>query len=770
MSKAAGKAAKEAVTPPAGTITDPVEVGKAIDRKLAALGIVLTAGGEPTFIADDHENDEWNVAALGPTKLAYGRRFAAALRKRLAPGCLLTHTMGKLYPGEPLPRWAIGLHWRQGEHGGQPLADDGLFRIDRKHLQATTAADRLAKALPGALGLKGKCTPALEAAGAVLQEIEDKSGRRIVPYFKPGHGFVVPKLTAKDRAALRPFARPVGWVLPLNGSKGEWTSEPWPLPEPGDLVLWPGQSPIGLRLPLHLLPPRVSRCALTIEVREGELGVFIPPVPTLDDYLDLVAKIEACVRKLKLGPIVLEGYAPPNDGTLTRLNVIADPGVLEVNLPPAADTAGYARYVEALYDAAPECGLRSWKYKYTGRKIGTGGGAHILLGGPTAEMSPFFLRPTLLPSFVRFFQHHPSLSYLFTGLFTGPSSQAPRIDESEYEVPYELEIALRGAEAMTPPADKALLDRMLRNLLMDTLGNTHRAEISIDKFWNPFAPNGCLGLVEFRAFEMPPRPAMLMAAVALLRGIGAALLARPFSKPLKRWGPALHDQYAMPHFLRLDMEEVIAFLNRHGFAFDWSHFAEWFDFRFPLVGTLAVAGRSIEFRQAIEPWPVLGEQPDGGGVSRFVDSSTDRLQIAIPDIDWAERHLLLANGVPLRFFRDRERERLVGAVRYRMYTCVPGLQPHIPPQSPLRFELVEHATRRVIAAKTLRNWKPDDQPYEGLPQNDLEAAKRVAERFTDSPEFVGERRVIPMGGKRFEGQGLYTTDLRCAGSWGLISG
>ena len=275
MSKAAKKAAQPKHSKPA----DPVEVGKAIDRKLEALGIVLTAGGEPTFIADQHEHEEWNVAALGPTKMGYGRRFAAALRKRLAPGCLITHTMGKLYPGEPLPRWAIGLHWREG---GAPLADDAFFRTDRKHLQDASAADRLAKALPATLGLKAqtRCAPALEEAGAMLQSIEDRSGRRLVPYFKPGHGFMVPKLTAKDRAALKPFAKPVGWVLPLNGSKGKWTSEPWPLPEPGDVVLWPGQSPIGLRLPLHLLPPQVSRCALTIEVREGELGVFIPPVPT----------------------------------------------------------------------------------------------------------------------------------------------------------------------------------------------------------------------------------------------------------------------------------------------------------------------------------------------------------------------------------------------------------------------------------------------------------------------------------------------------------
>jgi uncharacterized protein (DUF2126 family) len=735
--------------------------GKAADRKLAALGIVVTAGGEPTLIANDHRHPEWNVDALGPTKLAAGRSLAAALRRRLAPDALVTHTMGKLYPGEPLPRWAIGLHWRK--RGGPLLAEMPGFsyRFDRENLQGPEAAERLARALPAALGLKTKaaCLPAREQIAGTIAAREVATGRRLAPWFKPGEGFVVPAWTDDDRAALLAATPPTGWVLPLDGGKGRWTSPTWALPEPGALFLWPGQSPVGLRLPLHLLAPDAPRRALAVEVRDGELGVFLPPVDTLDDYLDLAGTVQRCVAKLGLGPVALEGYAPPDDGTLVRLNVIADPGVLEINLPPFADTASYARTVDALYAAAAESGLRPWKYQYTGRKVGTGGGAHLLLGGPTAEKSPFFLRPQLLPSLVRFFQHHPSLSYLFTGLFTGPSSQAPRIDESEFEVPYELELALRGVEAMEPPVDRALLDRMLRNLLMDTLGNTHRAEISVDKLWNPFAPNGCLGLVEFRAFEMPPEAPMLHAAVALLRGITAAVVETPFTKPLQRWGAALHDTYALPHFLRRDLEEVLAFVNGGGrkFGFVWEQFAPWFEFRFPVVGTMQAGKREIEFRQAIEPWPVLGEQPNGGGTSRFVDSSTDRLQIAIPGVRDAEKFRLLANGVPVSFFRDPKADRLLGAVRYRMHACVPGLQPHIAPHSPLIFEWVDAKTGQVIAAKSLRNWKPNDQPYENLPQNDREAQARIAERFTDLPERVGKKA---KASKRAPSEGLATTDLR----------
>ncbi len=741
-----------------------LRAGEATDRKLAALGFAVTVGGEPTFIAADHEHPEWNVAALGPTKRAFGRRLAVALRQRLAPGCIVTHTMGKQYPGEVLPRWLIGLHWREGKKLFP--AGDAFYRVASEPVQKPAAAAKLARALPAALGLKKTAfLPAYEDPAEILRGIEAETGERYTTSFAPQAGAFLPYRRTLPAEVVARLSRPTGWVLPLDGGAGAWTSPKWALPEPGDIFLWPGQSPIGLRLPLHQLAPDAPRRALTVEVREGELSVFLPPVNSLGDYMELLSAVERCVKSLRLGPVVIEGYAPPDDGTLTRLNVIADPGVLEINLPPKAESPGYLRMVEALYEAAAECGLQAARYQYTGRKVGTGGGAHILLGGPTVDESPFFLRPTLLSSLVRFIQHHPSLSYLFTGLFTGPSSQAPRIDETAHEVPYEAEIALRGVERMETPANRHLLDLMLRNLLMDTVGNTHRAEISVDKLWNPYAPNGSLGLVEFRAFEMPPEPGMLAAAVFLLRGLAAAFLEQPFAEPLKRWGAELHDRYAMPRFLREDFAEVLAFLNRHGIPLAMDDFDPWFAFRFPVVGEIEVgtdAGK-IELRQAIEPWPVLGEQPSGGGTARIVDSSTDRLQIAIPDPegDWEKRYLFLAGGVPVSFCR--EGGSLYGAVRYRMFYRVPGLQPHIAAHSPLRFEVVDRATFRVLAAATLLNWRPGDQSYDGLPKNDAEARARVAERFHPDPATVGELRYVPKREKALEAWALYTTDLRLAG-------
>jgi uncharacterized protein (DUF2126 family) len=311
---------------------------------------------------------------------------------------------------------------------------------------------------------------------------------------------------------------------------------------------------------------------------------------------------------------------------------------------------------------------------------------------------------------------------------------------------------------MEAPVNKNLMDLMVRNLLMDTLGNTHRAEISVDKLWNPYAPNGCLGLIEFRAFEMPPKAEMLLAAVALLRGLAAHLIRKPYTAPLKRWGYHLHDTFSMPHFLEKDFHEVLEILQKEGFAFEAQHFSDWFSFRFPAIGTLVHDGRTIEFRQALEPWPVLGEQPNGGGTSRFVDASTDRLQITMPDLGWAKDYLLLANGTPLAFTTDADQDRQIGAVRYRMFYCVPGLQPHIVAQSPLLFELVEARTYRVVAAKKLLNWRPDQQQYKGFPQSDTEAATRVKERFQDAPETVCELRYLAKKVKPFDA--LYTTDLR----------
>lgn len=690
------------------------EVAAAVDARLQERGLSLTLGAEPTLIACDHEHPEWNTAALGPTKLACARRLARALRRRLAPGALVLHTQGKLYPGEPLPRWVVSLLWRKD---GAPLADESQLRWDRGAPSRPAAAAKLVRMLPRAYGLDAEFLPVFPDAGAEVPppELDPLTGEWITPRL--------------SRAAQTRLRRPLGWVLPIDGRAGHWTSPRWRLPGHGRVMALPGSGPLGFRLPLHRLPERSSRRAMTLEVRDGELRVFLPPVESARDYFALLNPVLAAAATLKCGPLVIEGYAPPHDPSLERLGLAADPGVLEINVPPCGSTAEFAEYVDAIYECGAAAGLRAFKYQYTGRKIGTGGGAHLLLGGPTLEDNPFFRDPRLLTSFIRFVQHHPSLSYVFTGLFTGPSSQAPRVDESEFEVPYELELALRAVESGAAGADRWRLDRMLRHLLMDTVGNTHRAEICIDKFWNPAAPNGQLGLLEFRAFEMPPTAPMLVAAAALLRGLAAVFAERPFTLPLVDWGGRLHDEFGMPHFLARDFREVLGVLRAAGFGFHESHFEDWFAFRFPLAGLLSWDDEFLGVRHALEPWPLLGEQSAAGGTARSVDASTDRLELRLTHDAWARGVGVRVNGVPVHFLPDPAEGVAVAAVRYRMFDAPFGLQPQIPGQSPLRIDVVDTARGELLASAQLHNWRPDQQSYAGLPQDDVQAQARRDERF-----------------------------------------
>ena len=812
------------------------KLGHAIDADLKKHDVRLTMGGEPTFISiDDPDGPEWNFTATSPKKRVLSDTLLKRLRGKFAPGSLVHYGQGKWYPGESLPRWAFGCYWRKD---GSPIWQKDEFIADEaanyEHTNEHSA--KFLTALSSRLGADPKwIVPGFEDPFHHLWK------ERRLPSNVDPHKPDLKKDEERARLAKildQGLDSVVGHALPLQRAWKDhapvWVSGPWFL-RADRLYLSPGDSPMGLRLPLDSLPwvkeseypyineldPTVERAplpspedfrqrylrtdtaerrkaatlrrrgqgeddarkealredptrvpkpgesaawivrtALCIESRQGRLHVFMPPVATLEDYLELIAAVEDTAAQLKT-PVAIEGCTPPRDSRLNVLKVTPDPGVIEVNLHPSKSWDELVDRTTVLYEEARQSRLGTEKFMMDGRHTGTGGGNHILIGGDTPADSPVLRRPDLLRSLIGYWQNHPSLSWLFSGLFVGPTSQAPRVDEARNDSLYELDVAFHELDRQMGLAGKDpllpwLADRLFRNLLIDSSGNTHRAEFSIDKLYSPDGSAGRLGLVEMRAFEMPPHARMSLAQHLLLRGLVAKFWQHPYSNDLVRWGTDIHDRWMLPHFCETDFRDVIHDLRDAGFPFEFDWFAPHFEFRFPRIGDFAQRDVEVELRTALEPWHVLGEEGAAGGTVRYVDSSLERLQVKARGLV-GERFALTVNGRRIPLHATGTNGEAVAGVRYRAWQPPNCLQPTIGVHAPLVFDLYDTWSKRSLGGCQYHVTHPGGRSYDTFPVNSYEAEARRLGRFFTMGATQGKFAPLPVADNR----GFpFTLDLR----------
>ncbi len=741
-------------------------VGDRVEEDLVAHDVKLTMGGEPTFVSVDKQDaPEWNSTADGEHKRKLANTLFHKLKGELGSGPLMQYGQGKWYPGEPLPRWKLACFWRKD---GKPIWHDDTLMADlsKDYKFTNRHAKEFMEELVGQLNVDpGNVTPLFEDPFYFVWQ-EGKVPVNIDPFqFDLKSPLERQKLAELLNEGLD---EAVGYSVPLEWEHetGMWQSCRWEFRRK-NLFLIPGNSPAGLRLPLDSIETgpaedepiqpetdlfaelgdlpdsqeiairkksinsdRIFKTSLAVEVRQGKLFVFFPPVSSMEHYLDLVSAIERTAKKLNL-PILIEGYDPPSDNRIEKLMITPDPGVIEVNVQPAKSWKEIVSNYGTLYEKARESRLTSEKFNVDGKHTGTGGGNHITLGGSTPSESPLLRRPDILKSFITYWQHHPSLSYLFSTQFIGPTSQAPRVDEGRDDMLYELEMAFQqvpnGKENEVP---FWLVDRIFRNLLVDITGNTHRAEFCIDKLYSPDSSSGRLGILEFRGFDMPPHYRMSMVQLLLIRALMAWFWKKPYDHSLVRWGTSLHDRFLLPHYCQKDILEVVNDLKGAGYAFDISWFDPFFSFRFPFIGELQVDDIHIDMRMAIEPWHVLGEEMSSSGTARFVDSSLERLQVKISGLTDSRYHLL-CNGHRIPLKNTGVQGEFVSGIRYRAWQPPSALHPTIGIDTPLVIDLYDTWSKRSVAACQYHVVHPGGRSYDTFPINSFEAESRRVARFFD---------------------------------------
>ena len=760
-------------------------LGKFVDKRLEEDDVRLTMGGEPTFVSvDDMEGDEWNTHADGANKRERAQHLTMRLRDEFAKGAMLHYGQGKWYPGEPLPRWQYGIFWRKDD---EPMWRNPslLADINKDYGHTVKQAQKFIHQIAQRLGVSSKY---------IVTAFEDRFYHLWQEGTLPDNLDSL-KYDLKDSIERKTLTKlletgldqPVGFTLPIkwNWYDHVWKSGPWEFRR-GAMFLIPGNSPMGMRLPLASLPwvapdkrdsqepqslfgelpelgdyygevtrryshieakvnehpeiieqevgdninsqVEVPHTAMCVEARNGRIHIFMPPLTTLEHYLELVSVVEATAENLAI-PVVFEGYEPPRDYRVERLMVTPDPGVIEVNIHPSKTWDELVEKTHIIYEQARQCRLGTEKFMQDGRHTGTGGGNHITMGAEMPSDSPMLRRPDILRSLITYWQHHPGLSYLFSGMFIGPTSQAPRVDEGRDEKLYELEIAFQQMPEGEVPAPW-LVDRLLRHLLTDITGNTHRSEFCIDKLYSPDSSTGRLGILELRSFEMPPHAQMSLVQVVLLRSLIAWFWREPYKHDLVRWGTELHDRFMLPHYVHEDLRQVTKDLQRAGFAFDLEWLDPFFEFRFPRYGNTLIDGMDLELRFAIEPWHVLGEEMSSSGTARYVDSSVERVQVSVTGFTEG-RYIIACNGRRIPMRSTGRKGEYVAGVRYRAWQPPSALHPTIAPHTPLVFDVIDTWNGHSVGGCTYFVAHPGGRSYDDFPINDYAAETRRMTRFWD---------------------------------------
>ena len=718
-------------------------LGQLVDAHLETMGVGLTMGGEPTFISrDNFESSQWRTAALGDEKLEIAEQLLQRLGAELSPpGSLLHYGVGKLYPGEDFPRWALGCYWRDD---GQPIWHNrALIAEPNQNLGHTqTEAQQFIQTLVRQLGLP-------QARVLTAYESDDRWG-----------GYALPILPVEHDGQVRWSTCPWQIADPDDdgerGANGNDSRPVHALDQPAQkLYLTPGQAALGLRLPLDrlelvplaqeaILPLKASaiapgeqlelatnaiRIALGVEVQAGVVQVFLPPLSSVKSFLELVAAVETTAAALNL-PLRLAGYPPPIDAEMTGFQITPDPGVIEVNIHPVAHWQDLANQTQTLYDVAQQCGLGAEKYTLEGQCISTGGGAHITIGGHTPATSPLLRRPDLLRSLISYWQNHPSLSYLFSGLFVGPTSQTPRLDESRHDTLYELEVAFHSLQ-LGHPCSPELLDSLLGKLLVDASGNAHRTALCIDKLYPQHNPKQQWGLLEFRGFSMPPQASMRILQLLLVRALVARFWQTPDTAPLIRWGTQLYDRFRLPYYLYQDLYTVLTELHEAGYAFELDWFCPFLEFRFPVYGTVVLQDDTgqqleLELRHAIESWPVMG---DSAGTAQLVDASMERLQVTLKQPlgnTISEDYSVVCNRCQIPMVTVAPHQQISG-IRFRARQFAQLEHPTVSRHHSLVFDVVNRTTGHSLGGCT---YYPSLVKVEhNLPRNSTEARDRMAQRF-----------------------------------------